>query len=77
MPPANRGGLNEETYTDIVAFFLQANGAPAGERPLLVSVPIRLDAVATGQMPTALRESLNKAANADQATQRLFTAPFL
>src|SRR5215831_7670362 len=25
MPPSNLGGLSEETYTNIVAFFLQAN----------------------------------------------------
>src|SRR5216110_1869231 len=40
MPPSNRGGLSEETYTEIAAFFLQANGAPAGDRPLLASTPV-------------------------------------
>ena len=65
--PSNRGGLSEETYTNIVAFFLQANGAPAGDRPLAVSTPVRIDAVANGQMPPALREALAKAATADQA----------
>src|SRR3989442_9381101 len=34
MPPSNPGGLSEEICSNIVAFFLQANGAPAGERPL-------------------------------------------
>ena len=52
MPPSNRGGLSEETYTNIVAFFLQANGAPAGDRPLTVSTPVRIDSVANGQMPS-------------------------
>src|SRR6185436_17328293 len=34
MPPASRGGLSDETYANLVSFFLQANGAPAGDRPL-------------------------------------------
>ena len=51
MPPSNRGGLSEETYTNIAGFFLQANGAPAGDRPLAVSTPVRIDSVANGQMP--------------------------
>src|SRR5262249_10644991 len=67
MPPANRGGLSAETYTNIVGFILQANGAPAGDRPLAISTPIRIDSVSNGQMPSALREALAKAANADQA----------
>ena len=57
MPPSSRGGLSEETYANIVAFFLQANGAPAGDRPLAVSTPVRIDSVANGQMPPALREA--------------------
>src|SRR5581483_3752113 len=67
MPPSNRGGLSEETYTSIVAFLLQANGAPAGERPLAVSTPVRIGSVADGRMPPALREIVAKAANMDQA----------
>jgi hypothetical protein len=67
MPPASRGGLSAETYANIVAFFLQANGAPAGDRPLTVSTPVRIDYVANGQMPPALREALAKDANADQS----------
>src|SRR5262245_8791476 len=34
MPPSNPGGLSDEMYTNIVGFFLQANGAPAGDRVL-------------------------------------------
>jgi alcohol dehydrogenase (cytochrome c) len=67
MPPSNRGGLSDETYTNIVAFFLQANGASAGERPLSASMPVRIDSIANGRMPPDLREKLSKAANADQA----------
>ena len=46
MPPSSRGGLSEEAYTNIVAFFLQANGATAGDRPLALSTPVRIDSVA-------------------------------
>src|SRR5882672_8762540 len=75
MPPANRGGLSAETYTNIVGFILQANGAPAGDRPLAVSTPVRIDSVANGQMPAALRDALTKAANADQAMAPRASAP--
>src|SRR5262245_12561486 len=47
MPLSARGGLSEDTYTSIVAFFLQANGAPGGDRPLTVSTAVRIGAVAT------------------------------
>ena len=67
MPPSNRGGLSEETYANIVAFLLQANGAAARDRALEVSRPVRIDSAANGQMPPAVREILTKAANEDQA----------
>ena len=37
MPPENRGGLGEETYVNLVAFLLEANGARAGNQPLTAS----------------------------------------
>jgi alcohol dehydrogenase (cytochrome c) len=67
MPPANRGGLSEETYAKIAAFLLQANGAPAGDSPLAATAKIVISSVANGQMPPALGDTLAKAANADQA----------
>jgi alcohol dehydrogenase (cytochrome c) len=75
MPPSARGGLSEDTYTNIVAFFLQANGAPAGDRPLAVSTPVRIGAVANGEMPAALREKLAKASISDQSGASRATAP--
>src|ERR1022692_648218 len=75
MPPSNRGGLSEETYADIAGFFLQANGAPAGDRPLGVSTQVRIDSVANGRMPGALRDMLAKAANADQSAASRAAAP--
>src|SRR5215831_4993412 len=68
MPPSNRGGLSDETYANLVGFILQANGALAGDRPLVLATPARIGSVASGQMPPALRETLTKAATADQVT---------
>jgi len=48
MLPSNPRGLSEETYTNLVAFFLQGNGPAAGDRPLRVSMPVRIGAVANG-----------------------------
>src|SRR5947208_9632983 len=75
MPPSNRGGLSDETYVNIAALILQANGAVPGERPLAVSVPVRIDSVANGQMSAALRETLARAAVADQAMGPRAAAP--
>jgi PQQ-dependent dehydrogenase (methanol/ethanol family) len=75
MPPSNRGGFSDEVYAGIAAFVLQANGAPAGERPLALATPVRIGSVAAGQMPTSLRETLTKAANADQAMAPRASAP--
>src|SRR5439155_9551886 len=46
MPPSNRGGLSEEICSNIVAFFLQANGAPAGNLLLAISPEVRIGSVA-------------------------------
>jgi alcohol dehydrogenase (cytochrome c) len=58
MPPADRGNLGSGNYTDLVAFLLSANGALAGERPLTAETRVAIGSVATGQMPAALRKTL-------------------
>src|SRR5207237_433073 len=58
MPPGNRGGFGQETYVDLVAFLLEANGARAGERPLTAAAASSIGSIATGQMPVTLRQSL-------------------
>jgi alcohol dehydrogenase (cytochrome c) len=75
MPPSNRGGLSDESYANLAAFILQANGAVAGERPLAISPAVRIDSVANGQMPASLRETLARAAAADQAMGPHASAP--
>ena len=34
MPADNRGSLSARTYTDLIAYLLRANEAPAGTSPL-------------------------------------------
>ncbi len=75
MPPSNEGGLSDDTYASIVGFLLQANGAPAAERPAALSTPVRIDTIANGRMPAALREMLAAAANADQVRAPRASAP--
>ena len=75
MPPANRGGLSEDTYANIAGFLMQANGAPAGTRPLAAATPVRIGSAANGQMPAALRETLSKEATADQSRASRTTMP--
>ena len=71
MPPGSRGALGDETYMDLVAFILQANGALAGGKPLTAAINSSIGSVATGQMPAALAQSLGQVLE-DQAggTQR-------
>jgi alcohol dehydrogenase (cytochrome c) len=56
--PAIPGSLTEQTYTDIVAFVLQANGAQAGTEPLTAASDVLIGAVATGTMPDDVREAV-------------------
>jgi alcohol dehydrogenase (cytochrome c) len=60
MPPGNRGAIDQETYINLVAFFLEANGARAGNQPLTAATAAPLRSVATGEMPDALREALSR-----------------
>ena len=48
MPPDRPGRLADGTYLDIVAYLLQANGAPAGDQALTAATAVTIGAVATG-----------------------------
>jgi len=50
MPPANPGGLGEATYLSIVAYMLQANGAPAGAQALTANTAAAIGTVAMRQV---------------------------
>ena len=49
MPPTNVGGLSDETYLGIIAFILSANGAVAGDIPLLVDSDIFINSIANAR----------------------------
>ena len=56
MPPNNPGGLSEQTYLNITAFILEANGAVSGNQPLISAVTAEIGALATGIAPAGLFE---------------------
>ena len=57
MPPGNAGGLSEQTYLNIAAFMLQANGAAARDQPLTAGLAIEVREIASGQPPPGFFES--------------------
>ena len=48
MPP-DEAALADEAYVDVVAYLLQANGAPAGDLPLTATTAVAIGTVATGE----------------------------
>jgi alcohol dehydrogenase (cytochrome c) len=48
MPPLSPGSLGEAASVDVVAFLLQANGAPAGPDPLIALATLQIGSVAPG-----------------------------
>ena len=48
MPP-DEDALADEAYVDVVAYLLQANGAPAGDAPLSATTAVAIGTVATGE----------------------------
>jgi alcohol dehydrogenase (cytochrome c) len=57
MPPDNPGALGDQTYLDITAYMLQANGAPAGPDALTPTTAVAIGSVATGRTPAAIASS--------------------
>ncbi|MCY4511169.1 MAG: cytochrome c, partial [Acidobacteria bacterium] len=53
MPPDRPGRLGDETYLDIVAYLLEANGAPAGDQALTAATAVPIGEVATGETGAA------------------------
>jgi alcohol dehydrogenase (cytochrome c) len=49
MPPGNPGGLPVDTYVNIAAFILSANGAESGEAALIAGSGTPIGFIATGQ----------------------------
>ncbi len=58
MPPDRPGRLGDQTYVDIVAYLLQANGAAAGGRELTATTAVSIGTLATRRAaPTEVRAS--------------------
>ena len=53
MPPDRPGALGEEAYLGVVAYLLQANGAPPGTQVLTAETSVEIASVATGSSPPA------------------------
>ena len=75
MPPDNTGSLSPETCADLVAFILEANGAPAGNLPLSPSTNAKIGSLASGEMPAALRDQLNKTTSDEAGSSQVIARP--
>jgi alcohol dehydrogenase (cytochrome c) len=67
-PPASPGSLGLQSYTNLAAFLLAANGATAGSTELTPATAVRIGSVANGTMTDAFRAALASAAPAGAAT---------
>ena len=70
MPPDRPGRLGDQTYLDIVAYLLQANGAPAGDQALTAATDVAIGTVATGETaaPTITAAAQGRARRPDTRT---------
>jgi alcohol dehydrogenase (cytochrome c) len=66
-PPAAPGSLGGQSYVNLAAFLLHANGAAPGDDTLTAASPVAIGSVATGTMPDALQAVLANAASAAPA----------
>ena len=63
-PPAAPGSLGTQTYVNLAAFLLTANGASPGSEALAATSAVRIGSVADGRMSDAFRQLLASAAPA-------------
>jgi alcohol dehydrogenase (cytochrome c) len=63
-PPATPGSLGAQTYANMAAFLLEANGASPGETQLTAATNVTIESVANGEMPPELLAALEEAAPA-------------
>ena len=56
MPPGQAGSLTDQAYLDVVAYLLQANGAPAGGAALTEAATVSI-AAAVSAAPTAVAQA--------------------
>ena len=62
MPP-DEDALADEAYVDVVAYLLQANGAPAGDAPLMATTAVAIGTVATGEAAAAQAAAASRLAS--------------
>lgn len=55
MPPGTAGSLPDQTYVDLAAFLLDANGAHPGNQPLAMDSRVAISSVASGQRAAYLQ----------------------
>jgi alcohol dehydrogenase (cytochrome c) len=60
-PPATPGSLGPQSYVNLAAFLLHANGATAGATALTAAASVTIGSVANGTMPDAFRAALASA----------------
>ncbi len=79
MPPGEEGSLTDEEYLDVVAYLLEANGAPAGGMALTQTTAVRIGSLAasgsaaTGDAPAATAAAAS--AGGAPAAAAAFPAP--
>lgn len=54
MPFCEGGSLAVDSYVNILAFILEANGAKPGSQPLTPTTSVKLNDIITGDMPAGL-----------------------
>ena len=67
MPPGEEGSLTDEEYVDVVAYLLEANGAPAGGAVLTATADVAIGTLAGGGSPAAPATAGGAAASAASA----------
>ncbi len=57
-PPASPGSLGAQSYLNLAAFLLEANGAEPGSAELTTAANAMIGSIATGRLPEALAKTL-------------------
>jgi alcohol dehydrogenase (cytochrome c) len=73
MPYGNPGSLDVTSYTNLVAFLLQSNGAKAGTTALTPTTTVKIGSVANGTVPADIQKGLS--ASTAAAAPRPGTGP--
>ncbi len=75
MPYGNAGSLDTQTYTNITAFILQANGAKPGADKLTATTATKIGDIATGDAPADFKPASSQSRPAAGAAGRAAAIP--